>query len=297
MIGQTGEGLDADDVAYALVQKLHHFAAQEPPFAVLIAERKEGLDRLGDPVDPKRRGKALAIFKRFNGGRSEFFQRRYADLGDHRLHKTPPQIFMLVILVVNEHGEKVHKIRDHRFRALALEQLHKVIVCERHILDKDLPDDADLGLFFTLVKRQFVKVFYNALTKLFIRILRLVGAESVYADLLPFVPQSVGGAGSRFIWAGTVEATHHHVSENECAKTLQKHRNGDMKTLVLFHTVRIERYDGNMGKPGFGQRPPDKPDVVARTAAAAGLGHQKRDLVCVVPSGEHSFHHLPGHHD
>ena len=52
-----------------------------------------------------------------------------------------------------------------------------------------------------------------------------------------------------------------------------------------------------MAKPRLVQRTADEADIVARPAAAAGLGHHHGQLACVVFPGKHRVHDLPHHGD
>ena len=66
---------------------------------------------------------------------------------------------------------------------------------------------------------------------------------------------------------------------------------------IFLHTVGIERDDGNVGKPRLLQSPADKSHIVAGPAAAACLGHEDGQTVCIVFPRGHSAHNLPHHSD
>ncbi len=66
-----------------------------------------------------------------------------------------------------------------------------------------------------------------------------------------------------------------------------------MQTWVFLHSVGIQRDHRDVGQPRLVQRPADEGNIVAGSAASAGLGHDDAQLVGVVFAGEHRLHDLP----
>ena len=101
---------------------------------------------------------------------------------------------MLVVLLVDGRGEEIEKVRHDRLRALALQKLNEVVVCKRHVLDKDLADHADARLSERFIDGESVKILHDAAAELGVAVLRVRACEGLDADVAPLVVQRVRAA-------------------------------------------------------------------------------------------------------
>ena len=108
----------------------------------------------------------------------------------------PPlaEVRVLVVLLVDGRGEEIEKVGHDRLRALTLQKLDEVVVCKRHVLDKDLADHADARLSERFVDGEGVKVLHDAAAELGVAVLRVRARERVDADVAPLVVQRVRAA-------------------------------------------------------------------------------------------------------
>ena len=135
MIRQARKGLNAHDVRRAGGDELCHFSCEEPTLTVLIADREEGLGKLGDMTDGHGRSKALAGFERLNGRPAHALKCRNAELGAGRSSPPLSKVGVLEVLLIDRGGKEIEKIGNDRLCALALQKVDDVVVGERHVLD------------------------------------------------------------------------------------------------------------------------------------------------------------------
>ena len=109
--------------------------------------------------------------------------------------------------------------------------------------------------------------------------------------------KGVGGTLLFFIGANPVQAAHEQVAVDHAPQGGEQKTGGELEALVGLHAVGVQGDDRDMAKPRLVQRTADEADIVARPAAAAGLGHHHGQLVRVVFPGKHRVHDLPHHGD
>ena len=109
--------------------------------------------------------------------------------------------------------------------------------------------------------------------------------------------KGVGGTLLFFIGTHPVQAAHEQVAVDDTAKRGEQKAGGELEALVGLHAVGVQGDDRDMPQSRLVQRPADEAHVVARPAAAAGLGHHHGQLVRVVFPGKHRVHDLSHHGD
>ena len=204
---------------------------------------------------------------------------------------------MLVIAVVHAIVQEVHQVRHHGLRALGFQKIDQMVVGEGHILDQNLAHHADSGLAQGFVNGKIVKGFHDAAANGLIRPLALAADQRIDGDFQPFLMKGVGGTLLFFIGTHPVQAAHEQVAVDHAPQGGEQKAGGELEALVGLHAVGVQGDDRDMAKPRLVQRTADEAHVVARPAAAAGLGHHYGQLVRVVFPGKHRVHDLPHHGD
>ena len=151
MVGQTRKGLDTDDIGHSGVDQLHHFTCQEPAFSILVAQRQVGPGHVGDAFNGLRRLKALALAQGVNGRSAQSPQNLNSRLGRKFRAPARTQKFMAVFSAQQAVVEKVQHIGNHSLGSLRLQNLHQMVVRQRHVLDQNLSYDAHPRLAQSLI--------------------------------------------------------------------------------------------------------------------------------------------------
>ena len=172
-----------------------------------------------------------------------------------------------------------------------------MVVGEGHILDQNLAHHADARFAQSLINGKIVKGFHNAAANRFVRPLALAADQRIDGDFQPLLMKGVGGTLLFFIGTHPVQAAHEQVAVDHAPQGGEQKAGGELEALVGLHAVGVQGDDRDMAKPRLVQRPTDEADIVARPAAAAGLGHHHGQLVRVVFPGKHRVHDLPHHGD
>ena len=120
---------------------------------------------------------------------------------------------MFIIVVEYTVVEKIHQVRNHSFSAFLLEKVDKVIVCERHVLDENLADDADARLAKCAVDREMVKTLYDFTAEGRIA-LPALPCETGNTTAAKLSMQRVGGTGDEFIGTDPIETAEKEIAEN-----------------------------------------------------------------------------------
>ena len=296
MVGQTGKGLDTDDVLDTLGEKLGHLAGEEPAFAVLIPEGEEGLGQLRDLLDGHGRPEAPALFQRLQRRRAQGADRPDAEPGRGRSGPGLAEKLVLIVVVVDAVVEKVHQVGHHRLGALPLEKVHQAVIGKGHVFHEDFAHNPDPRPAHGFIDGKMVKALDNLAAERGIGLAALAG-ERGDAALPKLGVQGVGGAGRAFIGADPVQAAQEEVPEDDGFAEGENQGRGEAEALVLFHAVGVERDDGNVREAGLVQGAADEADIIAGPAAAAGLGHDDGEAVGVILAGEHGLHDLAHHRD
>ena len=147
MVRQTAKGLGADDIVYALMDQLHHFAGQKPSFPGLVSDGNDRL-RIGNQIVNGSGGRKVPAFLESGSGGAA----HPADCPDRQPRRGGggffrAQMLRLINLVVEAVQHKVQKVGHDGFRPFGFQKLHKMIVRHGGEFDEDFPYDADPGLF------------------------------------------------------------------------------------------------------------------------------------------------------
>ena len=204
---------------------------------------------------------------------------------------------MLVIAVVHAVVQEVHQIRHHGLRAFGFQQIHQMVIGQGHVFDQNLAHHADSGLAQGFVNGKIVKGFHDAAANGLIRPLALAADQRIDGDFQPFLMKGVGGTLLLLVGTHPVQAAHEQVAVDHAPQGGEQKTGGELEALVGLHAVGVQGDDWDMAKPRLVQRTADEAHVVARPAAAAGLGHHHGELVRVVFPGKHRVHDLPHHGD
>ena len=217
---------------------------------------------MGDLFDWYGRVKATAFLQGIDGGLPQFFDKPKHRIRCHYAFPRSAVILSLVTRVIHTVIDEVNKIGNDRLRALALEQLHKVVVGKRHIFYKNLTNDTDTRLFQILINRKFVKSLDDAAAHLLVADLAVIIRQGGNTLMRQLVLQLVCRAGCYLIRTNTVKATHHQVTEKERVHSILYHFQIYFEAFIAFKPAHTERDHGNMRISRLVEGTPDKTNVV-----------------------------------
>ena len=123
----------------------------------------------------------------------------------------------------------------------------------------------------------------------------LLGDE-VLTDFQPFGVETVCRAGLSLIRTHPVQDPHEDIAKDQSVETFYSQTRGNLEARISLQMIQVQGYYRNLLLSSLGQSPADEGDVVGGTAAAAGLGDDNGQLICVVFTGKDSSHNLPYHH-
>lgn len=150
MVRQTAKGLRADDILIAGFHQLQHFRRQEPALAHLHSASDHPVGKLLGVRHPSRRDILGRQPKRFD---HLTFQagKIPAEQPESPIFQPAPTVEPVILNpIINNIQDKAQNPRHIDFAVLRGEKILQVIVPQRGILDIDLPNYADLDLFFIL---------------------------------------------------------------------------------------------------------------------------------------------------
>ena len=104
--------------------------------------------------------------------------------------------------------------------------------------------------------------------------------------------QPVCTSALQLIWADTVETFHEQVAELAGKKRPLCKRIVQAESGIALQSLHRSGDDRHIFHSGLLQRSAEEANIVRRTAAAAGLGHDDRALMRIVLSGFQLAHHL-----
>ena len=172
-----------------------------------------------------------------------------------------------------------------------------MVVGERHVLDQNLAHHADSGLAQGFVNGEIVKSFHDAAANRLVRPFALAVHQRIDGDFQPFLMKGVCGALLLLVGTYPVQAAHEQVAVDHAPQRGEQKAGGELEALVGLHAVGVQGDDRDMAKSRLVQRTADEAHVVARPAAAAGLGHHHGQFIRVEFPGKHCVHDLPHHGD
>ena len=203
------------------------------------------------------------------------------------------QMFRFVDLVVEAVEHESHQIGNGGFRALLLEEIHEIIVGSRRVFDQDLAHNTDAGLAL-LTDRDRVKVpdHLNGQALDLGQIQTVCLSQKVCADLHPLHMLGFDHALFQLIGAHAVDAAHHDIAKDNGIGGTGDQLQVELESGIFLEAGHVDRDDRDLSHACLCQGAADKADVIGRTAAAAGLGHQNSCPVKIVFAGIKSFHDL-----
>ena len=271
MVGQTPEGLGADNVPDPGFRKLKHLGGKQPALAhfrpgidVPVGKR-DHVPEVGHPAEPSVRcdnvGK-IALFRR---------QERKCRPAYKILQLPEPVKPVVMYRIVHAVQKKVHKPRNDRLRALRYQKFFKIVVPERGVFNEDLADDADLH---SLARDDFYfrkAVEYQPVVLLHPPVSGLPGAELFSQPLRPYRGKPLGFTGYCLIGTHLIDDAHKQIAVKHAVNKSREHRQAEPEARGLFDPGKAEGDDRNVLISRLLQRLSQQRYIVRRAAPATGL--------------------------
>ena len=292
VVGQTAEGLGADDISGSGVDELQHLGGEQPALAHFVAVAQIAVDELmqvikgagGTEPSGALQGLDHVPLTTLDIGHEGAAGGLLDQLSAVQVHISYP--------VVDFEDHKVGQAGDHRLHPLGQEELLQVVVAQRGEFYIDLAHDAHPNLLFP-ADRDGGKAGADLVKDLahLLAAHALAGLEAVHQLLGPVLHHGVGGTSLHLVGADLVGHPHDQVAVHHAVHQLADQVHAQAEAGVFLQTEGDGDH-GNIVHPRLGQGFAQQMDVVAGPAAAAGLGDEQGHLVGVVASVLDGVHKL-----
>ena len=156
-----------------------------------------------------------------------------------------------------------------------------MVVSQGHVLDQYLTYNTDPWLSECFIDGKNVKAVDNFVTKGTVA-LPAFSCQRGNTAVPELSMKGIGRTRLALIGTNPIEATQKQIPVDDGFASTENQLRREAKSLVLFHPIGVERNNRDMRKAGFIQRTADETDIIARTTAATGLGHDDGKLIGVI---------------
>ena len=297
MVGQTAEGLCADDIAHAFVDQFQHLGSQQPALTHFHAHTHVARRHGGGMAEGGRRCEQVVL----PDGADQIVllvqEEAICNLIDAGLEKAQSVQFVVHDGVRDGVQEEVHQPAHDRFGALGDQELFQLVVAQRGEFDEYLAHDAHLEFGRRPAGADAVnggEVRDDAAVGcLDITVAQASGGHLLCQTGAPLVRECLCRAGNGFVGAALIEQEHDEISVQDGVQSFVQQGERDFEAGHLLQSDRVERDDRYIGVACPDQRLAQQRDVVGGAAAAAGLRQQQGDFVRVVLSALQGGDELP----
>ena len=283
MVGQTAEGLGADDVGGAGVDELQHLGGEEPALSHLIAVPQIALDHSVQVLEGARCTEAAGALQRLDHVLLTGLDVLHKELAGSLLDPLAAVQIHVHYPVVDLEDHEIGEAGDHGFGPLGEQKVLQIIVAQGGELYIDLTHDAHPHLLLPgdgdggKVGADGVKVGPHLAAAHPLTLL-----EALDQPALPGGDHGVSGAPLPLIGPDLVGHIDDDVPVHHGVDHLADDGESEGEAGIFLQTGQIHRDHRHKGKVRFFQRLAQQVDVVGGPAAAPGLGDEQGHLVGVI---------------